>query len=167
MEKVSLCPACTACPEIVMEGDTGSFSTGQASGAAGMIVSCALAQVQAGLLASPLTSNEVKQIITLTAEDVVPENTGGNGIPDPSQPGWDQHFGYGRVNLRAAMDKIAPQVGESCLSTGPHANTIPPEAGIESPAWFAPLDPVTSPTKRRLWPAGPQAPLLPTFNPVH
>jgi hypothetical protein len=22
MEKVSLCPACTACPEIVMEGDT-------------------------------------------------------------------------------------------------------------------------------------------------
>jgi hypothetical protein len=22
MEKISLCPACTACPEIVMEGDT-------------------------------------------------------------------------------------------------------------------------------------------------
>src|SRR5438552_1037595 len=103
--------------EIVMEGDTGSFSTGQASGAAGMIVSCALAQVQAGLLASPLTSNEVKQIITLTAEDVVPENTGGSGAPDPSQPGWDQHFGYGRVNLRAAMDRIAPQAGESWAST--------------------------------------------------
>src|SRR5205085_12387202 len=89
---------------------------------------------------------EVKQVLTLTAEGVVPENAGGSGAPDPSQHGWDQHFGYGRVNLRAAMDKIAPRAGESCASTAPHANTIPPEAGIETPAWFAPLDPVTSPT---------------------
>jgi hypothetical protein len=115
---------------IVMMGDTGSQATGQASGAAGLVVSRGLEL--ASQTGGRLTANEIKQILTGTAEDVLPENTVGSGIPDPAQPGWDQHFGYGRVNLAAAVNRIG-------------AGKIPPEAGIESPAWFAPLDPVTTP----------------------
>jgi hypothetical protein len=114
---------------IVMMGDTGSQATGQAAGAAGLVKSMGL-QVFG---APGLSSNEVKQILTATAEDVLPENTLGLGTPDPAQPGWDQHFGYGRADLGAAVARVT-------------ATTIPPEAGIESPAWFAPLDPVATPT---------------------
>jgi hypothetical protein len=115
---------------VVMMGDTGSQATGQASGAAGLVASRGLEL--AGQIGGRLRSNEIKQILTMSAEDVLPENTLGMGLPDPSQPGWDQHFGYGRVDLAAAVRRVAP-------------GKIPPEAGIESPAWFAPLDPVTTP----------------------
>jgi hypothetical protein len=107
---------------INMMGDTGSQATGQASGAAGLVVSHARANGIA------LSADEVKQVLTQTCEDVLPGNTQGIGTADPAQPGWDQHFGYGRVNLDAALTRVA---------SGP----IPPEAGLESPPWFAVLDP--------------------------
>lgn len=47
------------------------------------------------------------------------------------------------MNLGAAVQSIAPTVDPVTEATIQH---IPPEAGIESPAWFAPLDPVTNPT---------------------
>jgi hypothetical protein len=106
---------------IVMPAVTGSQATGQASGAAGLIASYAL---QKGITLRP---NEIKQLLTLTAQDVVPENTVGLGVPDPSQPGWDQHFGYGLPDLGLAVERIAQ-------------NKIPPQALIQSPAWFAPLN---------------------------
>jgi hypothetical protein len=113
---------------IDMKGVTGSECTGQAAGAAGLLVSYAR---QRG---TPLTANEVKQILTLTAADVLPGDTAGTGDPDPSQPGWDQHFGYGRVNLRAALERLGvPALGIPAK--------IPPEATIERPAWFQVLDP--------------------------
>jgi len=118
---------------IDMKGDTGSVCTGQAAGAAGLLMSYAK---QRG---APLTSNEVKQILTLTADDVLPGDTGGTGAPDPSQAGWDQHYGYGRVNLRAALQRLGvPALGI--------AAKIPPEATLERPAWFQVLDPDQSPT---------------------
>jgi subtilase family protein/VCBS repeat protein len=107
---------------INMMGDTGSQATGQASGAAGLLVSHARANGVA------LTADEVKQVLTLTCEDVLPGNTQGIGTADPAQLGWDQHFGYGRIDLDAALTRVA---------SGP----IPPEAGLESPPWFAVLDP--------------------------
>src|SRR5438874_8935385 len=70
---------------IDMKGDTGSVCTGQAAGAAGLLMSYAKQR------ATPPTPNEVKQILTLTADDVLPGDTGGTGAPDPSQAGWDQH----------------------------------------------------------------------------
>src|SRR5437899_2451090 len=113
---------------IAMKGTTGSECTGQAAGAAGLLMSYAH---QRG---TDLTSNEVKQILTLTAEDVLPGDTLGTGAPDPSQAGWDQHFGYGRVNLRAALERLGvPALGITAK--------IPPEATIERPAWFQVLDP--------------------------
>src|SRR5207249_2080796 len=81
---------------IAMMADTGSFATGQASGAAGLLVSRGLQL--ASSIGGRLSANEVKQILTMTAEDVDLPNTLGIGIPDPAQPGWDQHFGYGRVD---------------------------------------------------------------------
>src|SRR5712692_3344916 len=89
-----------------MKGSTGSECTGQAAGAAGLLMSYAK---QRG---TPLTSNEVKQILTLTADDVLPGDTLGTGAPDPSQVGWDQHYGYGRVNLRHALERLGvPALG--------------------------------------------------------
>jgi hypothetical protein len=106
---------------IVMPAVTGSEATGQAAGAAGLLQSEALKK---GTVLAP---NELKQLLTMTAEDVVPENTRGTGVPDPSQYGWDQHFGYGRPDLALAMKRISD-------------GKIPPQALITSPDWFAPLN---------------------------
>jgi hypothetical protein len=110
-------------------------------------------------LASPcspkLTGNEARQLLTMTAEDVQPENTGTIGQPDRAEEGWDTHFGYGRVNLAGAMARISndpvgdpatPPAGWPCDTTDPigpegiDPNCIPPEAQIDSPDWFAPIN---------------------------
>jgi hypothetical protein len=106
---------------IVMHATTGSVATGQASGAAGLIMSYGR---ERGLDLKP---NEVKQLFTMTAEDVVAENTIGTGTPDPAQPGWDQHFGYGRPDLGLALERIKE-------------GKVPPQAFIDSPEWFDPMN---------------------------
>jgi hypothetical protein len=106
---------------IVMPAVTGSQATGQASGAAGLLASYALKQ------GKTLDPNEIKQLLTLTAQDVVPENTVDLGVPDPAQVGWDQHFGYGLPDLGLALERISQ-------------NKLPPQALIDSPDWFAPLN---------------------------
>jgi hypothetical protein len=106
---------------IVMPATTGSVATGQASGAAGLMISYARDRGR------DLAPNEVKQLFTMTAEDVVAENTVGTGVPDPAQPGWDQHFGYGRPDLGLALEHI-------------HDGKVPPQALIDSPEWFSPLN---------------------------
>ncbi|MEY2421986.1 MAG: hypothetical protein QOI95_2053 [Acidimicrobiaceae bacterium] len=116
---------------VCFEAVTGSVATGQAGGAAGLIT--ARGRELAGAIGGPLTSNEIKQLLTMTAEDVLPENTLGVGTPDPAQVGWDQHFGYGRADIGAAVARVAP-------------GQIPPEAWIDGPSWWAMLDPVTQPS---------------------
>jgi hypothetical protein len=108
--------------DIVLMGATGSEATGQAAGAAGLIAAYGRER-----LGSPLTGNEIRQLLTMTAEDVKPQNTGLIGQADKANPGWDPHFGYGRVNLAAAMASI-------------QAGRIPPEVQIDAPDWFAPID---------------------------
>ncbi|MGI8632742.1 MAG: S8 family serine peptidase [Solirubrobacterales bacterium] len=108
---------------LVMLAPTGSQATGQASGAAALLASYAR---QAG---TELAPNEIKQLLTQTAEDVLPENTadGTSGTADPAHPGWDQHFGYGRPDLGLAVERI-------------RQDKVPPQALITSPEWFAPLN---------------------------
>jgi hypothetical protein len=106
-----------------MPAVTGSIGTGQASGAAGLIYSMARKKN----LSPALQPNEVKQLLTKTAEDVVPQNTAGSGVPDPAQTGWDQHFGYGRPDLGRALEWI-------------DQGRIPPQVLIDSPDWFMPLN---------------------------
>ncbi|MES2885564.1 MAG: S8 family serine peptidase [Pseudomonadota bacterium] len=114
-------------------GVTGSIDTGQAGGAGGLLHSRGLEV--AAQIGGRLTSNEVKQLLTMTAEDVTPGNTLGLGTPDPSQVGFDEQFGYGRAHLGDAIRRIAPE-------------KLPPEALIESPAWWHLLDPGTANTSK-------------------
>jgi hypothetical protein len=116
--------------DIVLIGATGSENTGQASGAAGLLASYGRQELR-----TPLTGNEIRQLLTTTAEDVLPGNTGNIGLPDKASRGWDPHFGYGRVNLAAAMNRI-------------RRGRIPPEAQLDAPDWFAPIN------VDRLGPAG-------------
>ena len=146
--------------DIVMMGSTGSVNTGQASGAAGLIHSFGRLWFAGGGAIPPnpgaggpsrLSGNEVRQLLTMTAEDVQPENTGTIGQADKAEQGWDTHFGYGRVNLANALARISndpvgpassPPPGWPCQTSGANAdpNCIPPEAQLDAPDWFAPIN---------------------------
>jgi len=114
-------------------GVTGSIDTGQAGGAAALLQ--ARGFEVAAQIGGRLSTNEIKQLLTMTAEDVLPGNTVGVGTPDAAQEGFDEHFGYGRAHLGDAIRRIAPE-------------KIPPEALIESPAWWHLLDPGTANTSK-------------------
>ena len=133
---------------ISMEGTTGSENTGKAAGAAALVVSAARD-------ASPsvqLRPDETREILEQTAERVTTGNTAGLGAPDPgadptapSIDQWTTHFGWGRVNLGAAV--ALAQSGK-----------IPPEAAIDSPDWYAPVHgsslPITGLARARFAPGG-------------
>jgi hypothetical protein len=121
---------------ISMEGSTGSENTGKAAGAAALVISAARAAGTA------LTPDETRTILEQSAERVTGSATGvagnvaGAGQPDPgadpsraSIDQWTTHFGWGRVNLGAAVR----------LADAPGPGQIPPEATIASPDWFAPV----------------------------
>jgi hypothetical protein len=108
---------------VTMPAVTGSVGTAQLTGAAGLVHSAARKKG----IAPALEPNEVKQILTSTAEDVVPQNTGGTGVPDPSQIDWDQHFGYGRPDIGLALERVMEA-------------KIPPQVLIDQPDWFQPLN---------------------------
>jgi hypothetical protein len=108
-------------------GDTGSFATGQAAGAFGLVIA---AGREKGL---DLTPAEVKQIVTLSAEDVLPEDTVGIGTPDPAQPGFDEYFAYGRLDLAAAMTYV-------------EEGAVPPTVLLRSPEWWQLVDPARETT---------------------
>ena len=79
----------------------------------------------------------------MTAEDVLPANTGAIGLPDKANAGWDPHFGYGRVNMAAAMARIQLKPGQPIPASWPcgtRRTCIPPEAQIDAPDWFSPID---------------------------
>jgi len=121
-----------------------SEATGRSSGVAGLIVSAGRDAVDAVTLTSPLTANEIRQVITQTADDInfdVPGGPAGtppsSGLrtvtfPDTSryatQAGFDQFTGYGRMNAHGAVERVL-------------AGQIPPEADVTRPVWFQLLDP--------------------------
>ncbi len=80
-----------------------------------------------------LSPAEVRQLLLRTADDIdVPESHVPYGPYFPSYPGWDQFFGYGRINAGKAVDRISDQ-------------TIPPEIELRSPGWFEYFDPREDP----------------------
>ncbi len=103
-----------------------SEATGKTSGIAGLIYSRALE------LGIDLTANEVKQILTLSADDIYVPESATDPTKFPSKPGWERYFGYGRANALKAVQMVSP-------------STIPPEADIELPQWFETLDPKKTP----------------------
>lgn len=106
-----------------------SEAVGQSSGVLGLVWSAGLRE---GI---DLTPGEVFQLMIMGADDIdVPESQ----VPDSpdrwSQPGFDQRFGYGRVNANNAVEAVIQ-------------GKIPPEVDITSPTWFSVLykDQVTAP----------------------
>src|SRR5213076_1385871 len=79
-----------------------------------------------------LRPDETREILEQTAEDITQPNTGTDGTPDPAQPGWDSHFGWGRVNMGAAVSAAAHK-------SGAVFDRIPDLAAINAPDWYAPL----------------------------
>ncbi|MBZ0270679.1 hypothetical protein K8I61_01475 [bacterium] len=116
-----------------LSGSSGACSSeaaGNIAGMAGLIMS------RAKDLGLSITANEVKQILTMGADDIHKfclTFTGGH-----CQKGWDAHFGYGRPNLVTAFDML----GDPDKGLAP---AIPPEAKFREPAWFTIFDPVASP----------------------
>ncbi len=113
-----------------------SEATGNLSGITGLVFSMGLeAGYGAGGAHPALTAGEVMQLLMMTADDIdVPESRGEEPRHRWSQPGFDQRFGYGRVNANAAVEQVA-------------AGRIPPEVDVVKPYWFEVLykDQVTAP----------------------
>ena len=110
-----------------------SEATGKTSGVAGLMYSAALKanlgfpggkQAPSDKLgARRISAEEAKQLLTMTVDDIdVPESKT-DTTKYPSKPGWEQRFGWGRVNARSVVDAIL-------------AKKIPPEVDILAPAWF-------------------------------
>ena len=97
-----------------------SEATGKLSGIAGLVYSMG---IQAKL-DPPLSAGEVMQIFLATADDIyVPESQEPNPKYHWSQKGFDQRFGYGRVNANSAVEAVK-------------AGAIPPDVDIVRPYWF-------------------------------
>jgi hypothetical protein len=137
-----------------------SEATGKGAGMAALLYSAALNEIDRGTLtrypngdgtfaAFALSADEVKQFLTMGADDINFDARPDEGLPQnystmgdfpgvssivttfqrfPSIAGYDQYFGYGRVNAYTSVRRVA-------------ANKIPPEAAIDAPNWFQTIDP--------------------------
>lgn len=106
-----------------------SEATGQTSGIAGLVFS---AGIKYGV---ELTPGEAFQLLTQTTDDIdVPGSREPGSLDRWSQKGFDQRFGYGRVNANTAVEHVRD-------------GKIPPEVDIVEPRWFEVLykDQATAP----------------------
>src|SRR4029079_15717921 len=93
------------------------------SGIAGLLYSAAATYK----VSPPLLPGEAHSLFFTTADDIdVPESR----MPSPryrfSQPGFDQRFGFGRVNANRAIEALRD-------------GKIPPAVDVTSPTWFSVL----------------------------
>lgn len=111
-------------------GACSSEAAGNVAGLSGLLHS------RARDLGITLSGNEVKQLLTMSADDIYEKCmtwTGGG-----CRPGWDAHFGYGRPNAKAALAMLGdPDTGAP--------TRIPPEVKFRAPAWFTLIDPLAAP----------------------
>jgi hypothetical protein len=133
----------------VSSSSCSSEATGRSAGIAGLLISAALDRVDAGVLTPasvdavghvhPLYESEVRQLFTTTADDIDFSGARTLSFAFPglftstrfaSQPGWDQYFGYGRLNAARAIQAVA---------TG----DLPPHAELSVPDWWQTYDPET------------------------
>jgi MYXO-CTERM domain-containing protein len=100
-----------------------SEATGRFSGIVGLLYSAA----QKYKVSPPLTPGEAHSIFFTTTDDInVPESQKEGSPYRWSHQGFDQRFGYGRVNANKAVEAI-------------RAGRIPPSIDITSPTWFTVL----------------------------
>ncbi|AKT38733.1 S8 family serine peptidase [Chondromyces crocatus] len=95
-----------------------SEATGQLSGIAGLLYAASLKY------SVPLSPGEAQSLLFMTADDIDKPESREQGSPYAwSQRGFDQRFGYGRVNANRAVEAIRDR-------------RIPPAVDITSPLWF-------------------------------
>ncbi len=104
-----------------------SGAVGVGSGMAGLIYSAGKDALEAGTIDSPLTANEVFQLMNTTVDDIAFIDQDDHPTQYPSRAGWDRFFGYGRVNAFKAVSAV-------------YDGDIPPEADILEPTWFEVLN---------------------------
>jgi FG-GAP-like repeat len=108
-----------------------STATGYTSGLAGLLKSWGRNN---GLELSPV---EIKMLLNMTADDIKDHcfSFNLNGCKE----GFDENFGYGRVNMKRAMQAIGdPDLGLPQL--------IPPAVRFTEPLWWETIDPTKTPT---------------------
>jgi hypothetical protein len=116
--RVSLTVPATSCS---------SGSTARLAGVAGLVVSAAR---DAGL--APLASEEVYQVLRASADDLDNSNPDWGAMRYPGRKGFDQFYGYGRVNVWQAVRAV-------------EEGRIPPIADLAAPDWFAIVSPRATP----------------------
>jgi hypothetical protein len=124
-----------------------SGATGITSGVAGLVYAAALkadlpaptasdgSAVAGDDAMSPVrrvTAEEVYQVLKLGADDLYDPADATDPTKYPTKMGWDQRFGYGRINARTSVDMVM-------------SGHLPPEVEIRSPQWFQVLYPDRTP----------------------
>ncbi|HZF47542.1 MAG TPA: FG-GAP-like repeat-containing protein [Polyangiaceae bacterium] len=100
-----------------------SEATGELSGISGLLYSASLEYN----VTPPLLPAEAQNILFMTADDIdVPESREPGSLYKWSHEGFDQRFGYGRVNANRALEAIRD-------------GKIPPAVDVTSPRWFTVL----------------------------
>ncbi|HMT04728.1 MAG TPA: hypothetical protein PKD76_04195 [Solirubrobacterales bacterium] len=104
----------------------------------GMVQSAALNAVDQGIIPRRLSPNEVKQVLINTISEILPQRDHPNvarqwpGNPDSktdsTHTAWSTQYGYGRPNIGKATKLIMD-------------GRVPPTADIDSPDWYAYVDP--------------------------
>jgi hypothetical protein len=107
----------------------------------GMVQSAGLNARDKGIIPSPLSPDEVKQVMMDTASPVVPQTQSpqtprqwpGNplSMTDATHTAWSTQYGYGRPDIGAATAMVM-------------AGKLPPTAEIDSPNWFTYVDPTAT-----------------------
>jgi hypothetical protein len=134
------------------EGNSTSGATPFMAGMLAMVQSAALNARDKRIIPRSLTPNEVRQVMMDTASPVIPQ-TQAPDIPDqwPGNPSsatnanhtnWSTQYGYGRPDIGAATALVM-------------SGKVPPTAELDSPHWYAYVDPTR---QRRLTVRGSVAP---------
>ncbi|MSP59187.1 MAG: hypothetical protein EXR72_02400 [Myxococcales bacterium] len=122
-------------------GACSSEAVGRSSGMAGLIYAAALqANIPApesGHNGDPqknrrLTAEEVMQIFIAGIDDLYDADDATDPSKYATRVGWEQRFGYGRVNARSSVDQV-------------FAGRLPPEVEFRSPEWFEVIHPNKTP----------------------
>ena len=134
----SYCTGYGGTTHVSTTGNCGSTACGIITGAAGLLLSrardlgyCATSRPDDPDCTRPdLSANEVKQILTTTAEKPSDPSTciGFITLAPCKTDTWDQHQGYGRVNMFRALMRL-------------ESDPLPPAVEILTPGWYALLVP--------------------------
>lgn len=113
-------------PRLVLVADSPACATGATAITAGAI---GLLQSAARDRGTTLTPDEVYQLLVTTATDIhLSAEDVATAATYPSGPGWDPFYGYGRLDIGAAVEAVA-------------AGRIPPMLDLRGPDWFESVDP--------------------------